>query len=207
MSEVASLATPPLTRRQTKFTPANVRQITSLVERGKSREEIAEIIGVTTGTLQVTCSKLGISLHRPASDATNGLLRERRTRFHNGTPHPVTQDLEIRTLKSHIEQVQTAPEEKPMKEAQATILQEFPARQTDSATVASLAIKIRYKCGERTTESNVDQNLLGQIALEAEFRAMKIGDLVAKLLSITNNDLFELVLQDDGKSKPVSACG
>jgi hypothetical protein len=33
--------------RQTKFTPANLRQITNLVERGKSREEIAEIIGVT----------------------------------------------------------------------------------------------------------------------------------------------------------------
>jgi hypothetical protein len=202
MSEVASLATPPLPRRQTKFTPANLRQITNLVERGKSREEIAEIIGVTTGTLQVTCSKLGISLRRPASDPVNGLSRARRTRFHNViAPHPGTEDLENRIVQSHTEQVQRAPEEKPMKEAQATMLQEFPARQTDSATVASLAIRIRYKRGERTTELNVDQNLLGQIALEAEFRAMRVGDLVAQLLlSITNKDLFELVLQDDRKS-------
>jgi hypothetical protein len=202
MSEVASLVTPPLPRRQTKFTPANLRQITNLVERGKSREEIAEIIGVTTGTLQVTCSKLGISLRRPASDPVNGLSRARRTRFHNViAPHPGTEDLENRIVQSHTEQVQRAPEEKPMKEAQATMLQEFPARQTDSATVASLAIRIRYKRGERTTELNVDQNLLGQIALEAEFRAMRVGDLVAQLLlSITNKDLFELVLQDDRKS-------
>jgi DNA-binding NarL/FixJ family response regulator len=31
--------------RPTKFTPERMRQITNLVERGKSREEIAEIIG------------------------------------------------------------------------------------------------------------------------------------------------------------------
>jgi transposase-like protein len=51
--------------RPTKFTPERMRQITNLVERGKSRQGIAEIIGVTTGTLQVTCSKLGISLRQP----------------------------------------------------------------------------------------------------------------------------------------------
>jgi hypothetical protein len=31
--------------------------IRTLVERGKSREEIAELIGVTVGSLQVTCSR------------------------------------------------------------------------------------------------------------------------------------------------------
>jgi hypothetical protein len=36
-----------------KFTPENTRQISNLVERGKSRNEIAEIIGVTPGTLAV----------------------------------------------------------------------------------------------------------------------------------------------------------
>ena len=42
--------------RPTKFTPERIQEICNLVERGKSRDEIAEIIGVTTGTLQVTCS-------------------------------------------------------------------------------------------------------------------------------------------------------
>ena len=41
------------------------QQIKNLVERGKRREEIAELIGVTVGSLQVTCSRLGISLRRP----------------------------------------------------------------------------------------------------------------------------------------------
>src|SRR4051812_6285025 len=44
--------------RPTKFTPARIQQIRTLVERGKSREEIAELIGVTVGSLQVTCSRL-----------------------------------------------------------------------------------------------------------------------------------------------------
>jgi hypothetical protein len=44
-----------------KFTPERIQQIRNLVERGKSREEIAELIGVTVRFLQVTCSKLEIS--------------------------------------------------------------------------------------------------------------------------------------------------
>src|SRR4051812_40843387 len=52
-------------RRSIKFTPERLQQIINLVERGKSREEIADIIGVTANSLQVTCSRLGISLRRP----------------------------------------------------------------------------------------------------------------------------------------------
>ena len=51
--------------RQVKFTPERIEQIKNLVERGKGREEIAELIGTTVGSLQVTCSRLGISLRRP----------------------------------------------------------------------------------------------------------------------------------------------
>ena len=51
--------------RQLKFTPERIEQIKTLVERGKSREDIAELIGVTVGSLQVTCSRLSISLRRP----------------------------------------------------------------------------------------------------------------------------------------------
>ena len=36
-----------------KFTPEVSAQIKNLIERGMSREEIAEIIGVTVGSLQV----------------------------------------------------------------------------------------------------------------------------------------------------------
>ena len=55
----------PARGRPIKFTPERIQQVRNLVERGKSREEIAELIEVTVGSLQVTCSKLGISLRRP----------------------------------------------------------------------------------------------------------------------------------------------
>src|SRR6478609_814161 len=65
MTQIAELGTPTPSRgRQVKFTPERIQQIKNLVERGKSREEIAELIGVTVGFLQVTCSRLGISLRR-----------------------------------------------------------------------------------------------------------------------------------------------
>jgi transposase-like protein len=53
------------TRRRTKFTPQNIRRITDLVQEGKTREQIAQEIGVTPGTLAVACSKLKVSLRRP----------------------------------------------------------------------------------------------------------------------------------------------
>ena len=54
--------------RPTKFTPERLQQVRNLVERGESREGIAEILDVTVGSLQVTCSRLGISLRRPKVD-------------------------------------------------------------------------------------------------------------------------------------------
>ena len=51
------------------FTPERMEQIRNLVERGHGREEIAKIVGCTLGSLQVTCSRLGISLRRPRDEA------------------------------------------------------------------------------------------------------------------------------------------
>src|SRR5690349_13880972 len=55
--------------RHTKFTPENIRRITDLVEQGKSRKDIAEVLGVTPGTLAVTCSRLKVSLRRPRASS------------------------------------------------------------------------------------------------------------------------------------------
>ena len=79
MSEIAPFATPPLgRRRQSKFTEANIRQITNLLEVGKRKEEIVETIDVTPATLQVTCSKLG---HQPALSCFIRSTRTAATRF------------------------------------------------------------------------------------------------------------------------------
>jgi hypothetical protein len=50
--------------RPVKFTPERIEQIRNLHERGRTPEEIADIIGVTVGSLRVTCSRHGISLRR-----------------------------------------------------------------------------------------------------------------------------------------------
>jgi len=51
--------------RPIKFTPERIQQIRNLLERGMSREQIAETLEVTVNSLAVTCSKLDISLRRP----------------------------------------------------------------------------------------------------------------------------------------------
>ena len=71
--------------RLIKFTPERIQQIRNLLERGKSREEIAELIGVTVGSLQVTCSRLGISLRRVVFANGTGLLRPSGSHRNNGT--------------------------------------------------------------------------------------------------------------------------
>jgi hypothetical protein len=45
-----------------KFTPANIQKIKDWVAQGICREDIAKSLDVTVGSLQVTCSRLGISL-------------------------------------------------------------------------------------------------------------------------------------------------
>jgi hypothetical protein len=65
MMQTEELATQlPIYERPIKFTRETVQQIRNLVEQGKSREEIAELIGVAVRSLQVTCSRLGISVRR-----------------------------------------------------------------------------------------------------------------------------------------------
>jgi hypothetical protein len=54
----------PRGRRTIKFTVENIQKIKDWVAEGISREEIARLLGVTLGSLQVTCSRLGISLRR-----------------------------------------------------------------------------------------------------------------------------------------------
>ena len=51
-------------RPRMKFTPANIQKIKDWVAQGMRREDIAKSLDVTVGSLQVTCSRLGISLRR-----------------------------------------------------------------------------------------------------------------------------------------------
>ena len=66
-------------RRHRKFTPERIQQIKDLVARGETCQQIAATIGVTVGSLKVTCSKLGISLRRPRVKLLPPKTRSART--------------------------------------------------------------------------------------------------------------------------------
>jgi hypothetical protein len=189
--------------RPTKFTPERIQQICNLVERGKSRDEIAGIIGVTTGTLQVTCSKLGISLRRPTFDNGTGLLSRQRSGYQkSATPNqPESTESEsgkgpdpISDAKPTLEAMTGAP---PSSASQRRLNDQSPA---------AFAIRMEYKGQERSTRLPLDEEMIGQLAMEAEIRGMRMGELIAALiLAIAKKDLFQLVRHDAQCSKRPAA--
>ena len=155
--------------RQIKFTPERLQQIRNLVERGRSREEIAELIGATVGSLQVTCSRLGISLRRSKE---MDLLRRVPLPPISGQPQ---------------QNSQSGPVEQP----QATTPHEERAR-TDKMGLANLALGMKYRGDEQTSELPLTQDMIWQLAFEAQFRNMSIGEFVGELLTaIVERDLFQ----------------
>ena len=65
-------ASPSVRGRRVKFSPQAIEKIKDLVAEGISRDEIANRLGVTVGSLQVTCSRFGISLRRIISADGSG---------------------------------------------------------------------------------------------------------------------------------------
>ena len=191
MTEVASVYPQLPTRgRQIKFTPERLQQIRNLVERGKSREEIAGLIGVTVGSLQVTCSRLGVSLRRPIFDTGTGLLRRGEPRSNNGMHNP-----------SHTGDVPSQPT-KEQQNSQGAVAQAQGATphqeraRTNEAGAANFAIKMQYRSEERTAELPLTQDMIRQLAFEAQFRDMSIGELVGELINaMMKKDLFQHVLE------------
>jgi hypothetical protein len=184
----AVVVTPSVHRgRQTKFTPSTIQQITNLVDRGKSRDEIAEIVGVTPATLQVTCSRLKISLRRPSYDPGTGMLRPRRKRFANG----------VYPLNGHANGASTEQmEENPRSEGPSIVPpSEGVSADNSKPPTPQFGMQMHYKGKNRTIKLPLSADMLGRLAIEAEFRNMRIGELVAQLiLRIAEKDLFKLVI-------------
>jgi transposase-like protein len=176
--------------RQTKFTPENMRQIQNLIDRGKSVEEIAEIIGVTPGTLKVTCSKLRISLRRPRLDTGTG----RRATLSK------SRQIERRAEQMHANNLdqETPPTlDKQTTDQEPTVPQEH--LRSAKRTSATFAILMRYRGEERTVELPLTDRTIALLAIEAEFRARAVTELIANLITgIVTNDKFDAVLQKPG---------
>ena len=195
--QTEELATQLPTRgRQIKFTPERIQQIRNLVERGKSREEIAELIGVTLGSLQVTCSRLGVSLRRPTFNTGAGLLwRGAPGPKGTGNHHP---DDGSNSVILHL--TKELPEQNsqsaPVEQAQTPTPHQERAKKMNEVGSASFAIRMRYKGEERTTELPLTHDMITQLAFEAGLRNMRIGELIGELMvAMLKKDLFQTVLQ------------
>ena len=143
MNQIAELRTQVVTRgRRFKFTPERIEQIKNLVERGKSGGEIAELVGVTVGSLRVTCSRLGISLRQPRFKTGTGPLRR------NGSAL-------LQLTKERPEQNSRSA---PVDQAQAPTPRQEWAKTANGAGAASFAIKMQYRGDVRTTELPLAQD-------------------------------------------------
>src|SRR5262245_29297896 len=169
MMQTEELATQLPTRgRPIKFTPERIQQVRNLVERGKSREEIAELIGVTVGSLQVTCSRLGVSLRRVVFNNGMGLLRrdgphsDNRTSTYTASRHGGVPPINGQPQQNS----QSGPVEQP----QATTPHEERARTDEMGT--NLAFMMKYRGNERTSELPLTQDMVRQLAFEAQFQNM-----------------------------------
>jgi hypothetical protein len=60
---------------------------------------------------------------------------------------------------------------------------------------------MRYRGDERTSELPLTQDMIWQLAFEAQFRNMSIGEIVGELLiaMMKRDDLFQHVLEPNSK--------
>src|SRR5262245_59224050 len=167
--------------RPIKFTPERIQQVRTLVERGKSREEIAEIIEVTVGSLQVTCSRLGISLRRPRLDNGIRLLPRGNPVPSNGRTTDPNRDVSVPLQPMAERSRQDSQAGPPERTCHTTRHQQMP--EAKDSDLASLTLTMHYKGEERTTKLAITPLAIRQLALEAGLRDMSIGEFVSELVA------------------------
>ena len=208
MTQMAELTTQVLVRgRPTKFTPERIQQIKNLVERGKSREEIAELIGVTLGSLQVTCSRLGVSLRRPTFNTGTGSLRRGEPGPNGTATHCPGGGSDSGLSQLTKERSEQNLQSGPVEQAQAPTPHQEQAKRANEAGAAHFAIRMQYKGEERTTELPLTPDMIRELAFEAELRNIRIAELIGELMvAMLKKDLFQAVLEqkkpDNGIQTP-----
>jgi len=151
----------PARGRGMKFTPERIPQIRNLVERGKRREEIAELIGVTVRSLQSRAQGWGSVCGELFLTRETGLLRRDR-------PHSDSRGGSLL-----------------MKQAQA--LHQGRAR-TNGADLANLALRMQYRGHERIIELPLtqDMNRTGQAVPAERARGPWTSGLTARAIASRN---------------------
>jgi hypothetical protein len=161
--------------RRIKFSPQAIEKIKELVAQGASREEIASLLGVTVGSLQVTCSRLGISL--------------RRKILHSGrSPH-------LRDPKGRAIPLQGSVGVAYAREQKT---EEVPQKVVSLADSAKIAIMMRRGGKEVSTDVPFTSRGIGELALIAILRDLSIAELVGQALAgAIKKDMIKEILRSD----------
>ena len=139
---------------------------------------------MTVGSLQVTCSKLGISLRRPRLDNGIRLLPRGKPVPSNGRTTPdLSCDVSVPLQPIAERSRQDSQPGPPEQTRYTTPHQGRPkAKEVD---FANLTLTMHYKGEERTTKLALTQLAIGQLALEAGLRDMRIGEFISELVTGT----------------------
>jgi hypothetical protein len=162
-------ASPPARGRRVKFTPQVIEQVKEFVAAGICRDEIANRIGVTVGSLQVTCSRLGISLRRIISS--------------NGSHH--TLDVRGRTPPPCALGVAQVGEQKEISQSAAR-----------AAPSVKFAITMRRRDQEHASDLELPSRAIEVLACEAMSRDLQIAELIGQVLvAAINKDMIHKILR------------
>ena len=163
--------------RPVKFTPQAIEKIKDLMARGASRDEIANLLEVTVGSLQVTCSRLGISL--------------RRNSLRNGSAH--------RALDGRGRSI-PAPGAVGIASVREQKTEEVPQTAVDAAPLPKIAIRMRYRGNEVATDVPLTSDAISTLALDAMSRDLGIAELVGQILAAAiKKDMIEEILRDEAR--------
>ena len=167
--------------RRAKFTPQAIEKIKELVAQGASRDEIANSLDVTVGSLQVTCSRLGISL--------------RRKILHSGrSPH-------LRDPKGRAIPLQGSVGVAYAREQKT---EEVPQKVVSLAGSAKIAIMMRRRGKEVSTDVPLTSRDIGELALIAMLRDLSVAELVGQVLAgAIKKNMIENILRGDVPSSSV----
>jgi hypothetical protein len=163
--------------RPTKFTPERIEQIGDLVAAGRSRDEIAGLLGVTVGSLQVTCSKLGISLrHRPKLNPELNLPGHEVPY----TGRPISSPTKVNSVRFTFEQVDELLQGTQQSETAAPRPDDIEGQQVDGV---NLALTMHFRGLERTVPLRLSNEVIAALALEVQLREMSLGQLVGEIVA------------------------
>ena len=78
-----------------------------------------------------------------------------------------------------------------MEQVQAPAPRQEVEQKVNEPGAATFAIRMQYRGEERTTELPLTQDMIGQLAFEAAFRKVSIGEFIGELIVAVVQDLLQ----------------